>query len=94
MNDTDMNDPELRTPEEWAEDLREAADGFHPDIFCRELLPADCRELADRMDDLAKALRLLKKYAARAQTDRLPSEDTMDASYRLLAKYATKEDGR
>ena len=87
---TNMRDPELRSPQEWAEELREDADD--PDTFpTRELSAADCRELADRMDDLSEALRLLDDEPLRddAREVRQGWINRVDA---LLAKYQEEQD--
>lgn len=84
-----VKDPELRSPREWAEELRndaewatETGSGFGDVLHT----VTDCRELADRMDDLAEALRLLRD--ARFS---LATKSEIAAS-RLLAKYADQED--
>lgn len=56
-----MTDPELRTPEQWAETLRDAAQGGSGDgIVCCLSASKSC-VIADRFDDLAEALRLLRE---------------------------------
>jgi hypothetical protein len=58
-----MRNPDDRSPAEWAEDLRicavEARDGdmVH---HAWAMTAAECEELAERMDDLEEALRLLR----------------------------------
>lgn len=75
-----MRDPELRSPQEWAEELRSDADALDKG-GSMEKWPEDCRELADRMDDLTEALRLLRMY------NEQPTVSCMEAAYALLAKY-------
>lgn len=84
-----MRDPELRSPQQWAEELREDASiaNAHAAFFsARRLTSADCHELADRMDDLSEALRLLKRFAGAFGAEWIPAADA------LLAKYADQED--
>lgn len=77
-----MKDPELRSPQEWAETALKRASW--------NLSPTDCRELADRMDDLTEALRLLRSewFAVNRQIGGEWDEQVAA----LLAKYADQED--
>lgn len=77
-----MRDPELRSPEEWAEELRVTEE---LGAATRWLTLTDCRELADRMDDLTEALRLLRRFASAPGAEWVPAADA------LLAKYASEE---
>jgi len=89
-----MRDPELRTPEEWAEELRAVGVGHKPSTFVWEMTRTDVEDLADLMDDLAEALRLLrtaKPTLYKLLDARIEWEVECNA---LLAKYDEKEDGR
>lgn len=57
-----MKDPELCGPHEWADDFRTQADAADMcgDHMAWHLTPTDCREIADRMDDLTEAIGLLR----------------------------------
>ena len=80
-----MKDPELRTPAKWAKDLRWDAAALDKG-GSMETWPADCRELADRMDDLAEALRLLRDepHVSEVRDVQQSWNNRVDA---LLAKY-------
>jgi len=86
---TNMRDRETRSPQQWAEELREDASpecfGIKESPFVRRLTPADCHELADHMDDLSEALRLLRRMAD-ATFVRWPD------THALLAKYQEEQD--
>lgn len=87
-----MKDPELSSPAEWAEDLRIAAIEANTQseggcMNARTLSVWDCRELADRMDDLEEALRLLRVWLGPE-----PWKQPLTDAANLLAKYETKED--
>ena len=90
-----MNNPELRSPQEWAEELREDATNIESLGGVIQTRRAKVkRELADRMDDLTEALRLLREMTCYDDT----IVNAPDADWRLLnerdallAKYA-KED--
>lgn len=73
-----MRDPELRSPSEWAEEFRADADALDKG-GSMEKWPADCREIADRMDDLTEAIGLLRSvFQIPGWTERAKE---------LLAKY-------
>lgn len=80
-----MRDPELRSPQEWAEEARDRAKNQLGERAWT-MTATDCRELADRMDDLSEALRLLKRFAGAFGAEWIPAADA------LLAKYADQED--
>lgn len=87
-----MKDPELRTPAEWAEDLRTAvlAPGFvyhGEEAAALMLVVSEARELADRLDDLTEALRLLRVWLGPE-----PWKQPLTDAAKLVAKYATEED--
>jgi hypothetical protein len=84
-----MKNPDDRSPAEWAEEARERIADTDPDIHHRVwLLTADdCEELAQRMDDLGEALRLLREAQFWVGT-----KDHHAASV-LLTKYH-EEDGQ
>ena len=93
-----MRDPELRSPEEWAEEARERRADAHGqnEGQCMNAWPLsvwDCEELADRMGDLAEALRLLNDEPP-ANDDRDVRQAWINRVDALLAKYAEKEEGR
>lgn len=73
-----MRDPELCSPAEWAEHLRVMAAACDVSDAAWCIQPADCRELADRMDDLADALTMLGVVVR---------ETGWTAAEELLAKY-------
>lgn len=80
-----MRDPELRSPHKWAEELRSDADALDKG-GSMEKWPEDCRELADRMDDLTEALRLLRVWLGPE-----PWKQPLTDAQNLLAKYASEE---
>lgn len=54
---------------------------------CWTLCESECRELADRLDDLNDALRLLRVWLGLE-----PWKQPLTAAVNLLAKYEAKED--
>lgn len=82
-----MKDPELKSPTEWAERFRDNIKRSESSGWgIEELSTADCRELADRLDDLREALRLLndEPIPMDAREVRQAWINRVDA---LLAKY-------
>lgn len=82
-----MKDPELRTPAEWAAMLsRKRASVFNGELVAAIFSATDCRELADRMDDLTEALRLLRDepHTSEVRDVQQSWNNRVDA---LLAKY-------
>ena len=85
-----MKDPELRSPQEWAEELRSDVERCEePGWIARALTQTDADELADRLDDLSEALRLLTPGSLDVPMSEF--EKRRDA---LLAKYEAKEEGQ
>jgi hypothetical protein len=87
-----MKNPDDRTPAEWAEEARERRADAHGQTEgqCMNAWPLsvwDCEELAQRMDDLEQALRLLREVQVKSITTKWGC-DTLA----LLARY--EEDGR
>lgn len=78
------------TPDEWAAWFRREAVALHVRALSEGLTERDCRELADRMDDLAEALRLLRAAAVLWPSDGSENQWVHDARA-LLTKYASKE---
>ena len=90
-----MKDPELRSPAEWAKEARERRADAHGqnEGQCMNAWPLsvwDCEEIADRMDDLAEALRLLRDGFT-DDGDEAAFQAYMERCDTLLAKYADKE---
>lgn len=83
-----MKDPELFGPHEWVDEFRTQADAADMcgDYVAWHLTPTDCRELADRMDDLTEALRLLRVWLGPE-----PWKQPLTDAQNLLAKYASEE---
>jgi len=86
---TNMRDPELRSPQQWAEELREDASiaNAHAAFFsARRLTSADCHELADCLDDLAEVLELLRVWLGPE-----PWKQPLSDAKALLAKYQEEQ---
>lgn len=77
-----MRNPEDRSPQEWAEELREATVDHKPSTYVWDMTAADCTELAERMDDLVRAVWVLRNIVLGHDIVGMRAEAAM-----LVAKY-------
>lgn len=76
-----MRNPEDRSPQEWAEELRQKAASLRLG-GSSEHWPDDCDELAARMDDLERAVWVLRNIVLGHDIVGMRAEAAM-----LVAKY-------
>jgi hypothetical protein len=92
-----MRNPDDRSPAEWAEEARERRDDARNEaeptwMNAWPLSVWDCTELADRMDDLEEAIKVLSLVVAWPFESSETADDVPTRISRLLARY--EEDGQ